>query len=88
MSTMYDRHRDDVSASFAAVAKYYGVEIRLCPPRRGQRKGSVEKNNDYAAQRWWRTLSDEVTPSRAQASLDAWCARTGNLRVRWKDSRR
>lgn len=84
MSTVYDRHRDDVSASFAQVAKFYGVNVRLCPPRRGQRKGSVEKNNDYAAQRWWRTLGDELTPARAQASLDAWCAKTADLRVRWK----
>lgn len=88
MSTVYDRHRDDVSASFAPVAKYYGVQVRLCPPRRGQRKGSVEKNNDYAAQRWWRTVGDDITPERAQAELDAWCARTGDLRVRWKDKQK
>ena len=40
-------------ASFAAVAKHYGVAVAVCPPRRGQRKGSVEKSNDMAAQRWW-----------------------------------
>jgi transposase len=88
MSTVYDRHRDDVSATFAPVAKYYGVRVDLCPPRRGQRKGSVEKSNDYAAQRWWRTLPDEVTPERAQALLDAWCERTGDLRVRWKNTQK
>ncbi|WP_208761589.1 IS21 family transposase [Microbispora hainanensis] len=88
MSTVYDRHRDEVSATFAPVAKYYGVRVDLCPPRRGQRKGSVEKSNDYAAQRWWRTLGDEVTVERAQASLDAWCERTGDLRVRWKNTQK
>lgn len=83
MSTVWDRSRDDVSESFSHVAKYYGVKVRICPPRRGQRKGSVEKNNDYAAQRWWRTLPDDLTPERAQASLDRWCAQTADLRVRW-----
>lgn len=88
MSTVWDHHRDDVSASFAQVAKYYGVQVAVCPPRRSQRKGSVEKSNDYAAQRWWRNLGDDVTPERAQASLDAWCARTADLRVRWKNKQK
>ncbi|MCX4781631.1 hypothetical protein [Streptomyces sp. NBC_01264] len=29
----------------AAVAKYYGVGVDICPPRRGNRKGVVEKAN-------------------------------------------
>jgi transposase len=88
MSTVWDHHRDDVSASFAQVAKYYGVRVDVCPPRRGQRKGSVEKSNDYAAQRWWRTVPDDITPEQAQASLDAWCARTADFRVRWKNKQK
>jgi hypothetical protein len=28
----------------------------ICPARRGNRKGVVEKANHTAAQRWWRTL--------------------------------
>jgi transposase len=32
----------DVQASFAPVAKYYGVIVAPCPPRRGNRKGAVE----------------------------------------------
>ena len=83
MATVWDRQAQDISASFSAVAKHYGVTAVVCPPRRGQRKGSVEKANDMAAQRWWRTLGDEVTPQQAQASLDQWCARTCDLRVRW-----
>ena len=84
MSTVFDHQAGDISSSFAAVAKYYSVDAVVCPPRRGQRKGSVEKSNDYAAQRWWRTVPDESTPERAQASLDAWCERTADLRVRVK----
>jgi transposase len=83
MSTVYDRQAGGISASFAAVAKHYGVTAVVCPPRRGQRKGSVEKSNDMAAQRWWRTVPDDITPERAQASLDSWCERTADFRVRW-----
>jgi hypothetical protein len=48
----------------------------------------VEKNNDYAAQRWWRTVPNDITPARAQASLDAWCAKTADLRVRYEDKQK
>ncbi|MFI0805450.1 Mu transposase domain-containing protein [Amycolatopsis lurida] len=41
-----------------------------CPSRRGNRKGVVEKANHSAAQRWWRTLGDDVTIAEAQAGLD------------------
>jgi transposase len=88
MATVCDPKSGQVLASFAAVAKYYGVSVAICPPRRGQRKGSVEKSNDMAAQRWWRTVADEVTAEQAQSSLDAWCARTADMRVRWKDRRK
>jgi transposase len=39
MATVWDHQRQDVTASFAPVAKYYGVQVAVCPPRRGQRKG-------------------------------------------------
>jgi hypothetical protein len=58
------------------------VQVALCPPRRGNRKGVVEKANHVAAQRWWRTLADDVTVEQAQASLDDWCNRRGDLRAR------
>ena len=63
-----------VTPSFAGVAKHYGVSVAICPPRRGNRKGVVEKANDTAAQRWWRTLPDDITIVDAQASLDRFCA--------------
>lgn len=70
-------------ASFAAVAKYYAVAVDICPPQRGNRKGVVEKANHAAAQRWWRTLSDDVTVQDAQRSLDALCVRLdGRRRMR------
>ena len=70
MATVCDPATGRVSASFAGVAKYYGVSMSTCSPRRGNRKGVVEKANLTAAQRWWRTLPDDATPEQAQADLD------------------
>lgn len=88
MATVCHPGSGQVSASFAAVAKHYRVAVRICPPRRGRRKGVVEKNNHAAAQRWWRTLADEVTVAQAQAGLDGWCERTGDARTRRVDGAR
>lgn len=82
MATVCHPDSGAVTASFAAVAKHYGVSVAICPPRRGNRKGVVEKANHTAAQRWWRTLPDETTIEAAQASLDRWCALRGDTRLR------
>ena len=88
MSTVVSPSTGKVSASFASVAKHYGVTVRPCPPRRGNRKGVVEKSNHVAAQRFWRTLPDDVTVEKAQALLDKWCTTRGDLRLRpTKDGR-
>lgn len=82
MATVCHPDSGSVTAIFAGVAKYYAVSVAICPPRRGNRKGVVESANRTAAQRWWRTLPDDVTVEQAQASLDAFCARRGDTRVR------
>lgn len=82
MATVISPGTGKVSASFAGVAKHYGVVVRPCPPRRGNRKGVVEKANHVAAQRFWRTLPDDVSVEEAQVRLDTWCARRGDARVR------
>lgn len=82
MTTVCHPESGKVTATFAAVAKHYGVQVAICPPRRGNRKGVVEKSNHTAAQRWWRTLPDDVTVEEAQASLDKWCAQRGDARLR------
>jgi transposase len=72
-----------ITASFAGIAKYYAAAVDVCPPRRGNRKGVVEKANHSAAQRWWRTLSDDISVRAAQDSLDALCERLdGRRRMR------
>jgi transposase len=70
MATVFNHSRDQVTAQFAPVAKYYGAQVKICPPRRGNRKGVVEKANHSAAQRWWRTLPDESSVQAAQAGVD------------------
>jgi hypothetical protein len=82
MATVVHPESGRVSASFAAVAKHYGVAVRPCPPRRGNRKGVVEKASHVAAQRFWRTLADDLTPGQAQQLLDTWCTRRGDVRMR------
>jgi transposase len=82
MATVVHPATGRVTASYAPVAKHYGVSVLVCPPRRGNRKGVVEKANHTAAQRWWRTLPDDVTAAQAQASLDAFCERVGDQRER------
>jgi transposase len=82
MATVISPNTGRVSASFSAVAKHYAVTIKPCPPRRGNRKGVVEKANHVAAQRFWRTLADDVSVEQAQAGLDRWCATRGDARVR------
>ncbi|MBI4942874.1 MAG: IS21 family transposase [Actinobacteria bacterium] len=82
MATVVHPASGRVTASFAGVAKHYGVQVRICPPRRGNRKGVVEKANHVAAQRFWRTLADDVTVEQAQRALDHWCSTRGDARVR------
>lgn len=81
MSTAYDNKNGRVRPAFAAVARYYGAQVVPCPPYRAKRKGSVEKDNDFSAQRWFRTAmvgSDE----QAQISYDHFCVETGDRRER------
>ncbi|WP_244189110.1 transcriptional regulator [Streptomyces yokosukanensis] len=47
MATVCYPSSGQVTASFAAVAKYYGVGVDICPPRRGNCKGVVEKANHW-----------------------------------------
>lgn len=83
MATVINPATSRLQASFAPVAKHYGVTVVACPPRRGNRKGSVEKSIHYATQRWWRTMA-APTMTDAQASFDRWCGRVADHRKRPK----
>ena len=82
MATVCDPGSGRITASFAGVAKHYGVVVAICPPRRGNRKGVVEKANHTAAQRWWRSLPDDVTVEQAQTGLDQFCSARADTRMR------
>jgi transposase len=71
----------DVQPSFAPVAKHYGAIVEPCPPRRGNRKGSVESAVRFVSGRWWRTMT-ETTPEAAERSLDRFLETTGDARPR------
>ena len=84
MATVIVPGSDQVQASFAPVAKHYGVGVDPCPPRRGNRKGVVEKMIDYLTQSWWRTARIGSLHE-AQASVDRWCAEVADQRLRDTD---
>jgi transposase len=81
MATVVHVGTDRILPSFAAFAKHYGVAVDICPPRRAQRRGVVEKNIDFLTRRWWRT-ADVATAEEAQASLDRFCETVGDARPR------
>ncbi len=81
MATVIVPGTADVQASFAPVAKFYGAIVVPCPPRRGNRKGSVEAGVRFATGRWWRTLAAE-TQEAAQVSLDRFWSTVGDARLR------
>lgn len=81
MATAVVPGTDRLNPQFAQIAKHYGVEVAICPPRRAQRKGVVEKAIQYLTGRWWRTMraSDPVA---AQRTLDVWCEKVADRRKR------
>ncbi|MGH3828180.1 MAG: IS21 family transposase [Pseudonocardiaceae bacterium] len=81
MATIVVPGTDRLTVDAANIAKHYGVEIAVCPPRRAQRKGVVEKAVGYLTSSWWRT-APVTTPAQAQASLDRWSVEVADRRAR------
>src|SRR6266700_1530965 len=71
MATVIDPHTGRLQPGFAAVAKYYRVGVDPCPPRRGNRKGVVEKAIHFMTQRWWRTARLERAAGAQAAAVSA-----------------
>jgi transposase len=80
MATVCYPSSGQVTATFAGVAKFYGVQVAICPPQRGNRKGVVEKANHSAAQRWWRTVPDALSVEQAQSGVDKLAVRIDERR--------
>ena len=81
MATIVTPQTGRITPDAAALAKHYGVAIAVCPARRAQRKGVVEKAIQYLTRSWWRTAA-VATPGEAQRGLDAWSARVADQRTR------
>jgi len=81
MATVVDPGSGRLQPSFVSVAKHYRVSVVACPPRRGNRKGSVEKSIHFATGRFWRTMT-ATTITGAQDQLDRFCQRIGDRRPR------
>ena len=75
MSSVAQPQSGRLQVSFGPIARHYAVGIDVCPAYHAWRKGAVEKAAGVIAQRWWRTLGDEVTQNQAQAGLDRVCVR-------------
>jgi len=81
MATIVVPGTDRLTVEAAQLAKHYGVEIAVCPPRRAQRKGVVEAAAKYTTRSWWRT-AQVATIGEAQRDLDAWSVRVADQRER------
>jgi transposase len=81
MATIVIPGTDRLTVDAANIAKHYGVEIAVCPARRAQRKGVVEKAIQYLTGSWWRTARVS-SPAEAQASVDRWSVDVADRRPR------
>jgi transposase len=81
MATAVIAGTDRLNAQFAQLAKHYGAEVAVCPPRRPQRKGVVEAAIKFIGERWWRT-APAGSMAAAQRHLDAWTVRVSDARRR------
>jgi transposase len=81
MATVVISGTDRLTVDAAQAAKHYGVEVAVCPPRRGQRKGVVEAAVKYTTTSWWRS-APVTTMADAQASFDVWCEEVADQRKR------
>jgi transposase len=84
MATVINPQTGKTQASFIPVARHYGIRPVPCPPRRGNRKGVVEKAIDYLTQSWWRT-APVGSLEQAQTSADRWCEAVADRRIRLID---
>jgi len=79
MATVCNQATGRLLPSFAAVARYYGVSVDVCPARRANRKGAVESRNHFLTQLFWRTLQAKSL-AEAQSKLDRFSERVGDRR--------
>ena len=75
-------------AGSRSAAKHYGVEVSVCPPRRPQRKGVVEKAIQYLTRSWWRTAPVKASATRRPISGPVGAGGQRPAQARRRDGRR
>ena len=85
MATFVYPGTDRLRPEAAELAKHYGVAVAICPAKRPQRKGVVERGIDYLTRSWW-SSAPVSTPAQAQADLDRFCASKGDRRRRGSET--
>jgi len=81
MATFVYPGSDRLRPEAAELAKHYGAAVAICPAKRPQRKGVVERGIDYLTRSWW-TAAPVKTPAQAQSDLDRFCATKADQRRR------
>jgi transposase len=81
MATIVVPGSDRLTVDAGQIAKHYGIDIAVCPPRRAQRKGVVEAAIKYITKSWWRTAAVTMMAD-AQVSLDRWSETVADQRSR------
>ena len=81
MATIVEPGTGRLTVEAAKLAKHYGVEIAVCPPRRAQRKGVVEKARSVPDPAPGGAPRSVASPAEAQASLDRWCVEVADQRA-------
>jgi transposase len=71
MATIVIPGSDRLTVDAAELAKHYGVEVAVCPPRRAQRKGVVEAAIKYITNSWWRSATIRVERKASRSALVA-----------------
>jgi hypothetical protein len=67
MATIVTPQTGRITPDAAALAKHYGVAVAVCPARRAQHKGVVEKAIQYMTRSWWRTAASRHSATRSAA---------------------
>ncbi len=83
MATFVYPGTDRLRPEAAELAKHYGASVAICPAKRPQRKGVVERGIDYLTGSWW-TSAPVNTPAEAQLDLDRWAVSRSDARRREK----
>lgn len=85
MATFVYPGTDRLRPEAAELAKHYGASVSICPAKRPQRKGVIERGIEYLTGSWW-TSAPVNTLAEAQLDLDRWAVSKADSRRRGKET--